>query len=256
MERTFIKPHKVRLASRKDFSHRKTFGVAQVILPDELLKLPAVIENQGSKPSCTAAGSCTSRSITMGKRYDIEAQWQLELKSQGVKDGQVAGFGMDVPADVGKKLGFVPFGQTEPTDKEGGYFWVNKISGKDWFDTLLTIQNQLFQKTGKIIPFQIGINWFAEWDTAPNGFVPQTQNNLLGGHFIVLAGYKTFPDGVIRGGNPNTWGEGFGDKGVFWFDREATNKNIGMFPVFYWLDLEDMPAEVANSVFSWQSCIT
>ena len=243
--RKFLKPYRPRFASRKDYSHHKTFGAVIVQLPAELIKLPDVIQNQGSKPSCTAMASVTCRNIMTGKQYDGEAQWQLELKTQGVKDGEVEGFGLDVPAKIGKDIGFIPVGQTEPTDKVGGYFWKNsKLSGMDWFDTLRTVQYQLFQKTGKIIPFQFGINWYREWETALNGFIPATQNILLGGHDTTWAGYKTFPDGIIRGGNPNTWGTNYGDKGVFWFDRETTNKNIGKFPIFYWLDKEDMPEEV------------
>ena len=245
MNRTFHKPYKPRFASRKDYSHHKTFGAAPAVpLPDNLYKLPDVIEDQGALPACTAAASVTCRSIMTGKRYDWLAQWNLELQHEGVSDAP-DGFPLEVPAKVGKEMGFVPLGQPLPVDKTGGYFFKNsKNPGQDWFDTLRQTQFQLFQQTGKIVPMQFGVNWYREWDDAIGARIPTSQSYLLGGHDTTWAGWKT--DGVPLGVNPNTWGNACGDKGIFYWSREATNKNIGPLGVFYWLDAVDMPPQVVR----------
>lgn len=246
MSRKFKKPYKGRFASRKDYSHEKTFGAAPFVsLPRELLNLTPIL-NQGSLPHCTAYASVAMRRAMTGKEYDPEAQWRLELQHEGVPDAP--GFELDVPARVGRDMGFVPVGQTEPTDKVGGYFWVNqRMPGMDWFDTIRRTQFQLYQRYGKIIPFQIGINWYADWDNTPNGIIPDSQIQLLGGHDTLLGGFQTYNiDNVEYVVNQGSWGEGFGDQGLFRFNRAQTNKNIGGFGIFYWLEIADMPPDVVR----------
>ena len=242
-QRRFQKPLKPRLTKRGSYSHHKTFGASIVTLLAELIKLPPIV-SQGAKPDCTAAGSVTGKRMTMDQLYGVDEQWNEELIYAGVSDAP-DGFSLDVPANVCVKVGYTPTGEFAPTDKMGAYFFKNsKIAGLDWFDSIRQTQFQLYQQTGKIYPFYAGINWYQEWENAPQGFIPNTKQTLLGGHFIVLAGWKTFPDGVVRIGNPNTWGTSFGDNGVFWFDRESFNANIGQLGVYYLLEPEDTPPEI------------
>lgn len=242
--RKFKAKYKPRLASRKDYSHEKTFGAAPLeALPHELLNITPIL-NQGDKPSCTAAASVAMRRAMTGKEYDMDAQFQLEIKYTGATDSSF-GFPIDVAAKVGVEVGFVPVGQTVPTDKAGGYFWVTKLAGMDWFDTLRYTQFQLYKRIGKVVPFSFGINWFREWDNTPNGIVPDSNANFLGGHDTLDVGFQTYvidnQDYIV---NQGSWGYGFGDQGLFRFNRVVTNKNIGQFGIYYWLDKEDMPTEV------------
>ncbi len=240
--RHFLKPLKPRLRSSRDFSHHKSFPIlGAVVLPDELFKLPSAIANQGNKPSCTAAASVTCRNIMNGKVYDEGGQWALEFQYAGATTD---GYPLDVPAKVGKDVGFSITGQNGGFDKVGGYFWKSSNSGLDIFDTIKNTIFQNYQRTGKVIPFQVGLNWFSSFENSGNGsgIVPHIFENLLGGHDTSIVGWKKI-NGIDYLINANSWGTSHGLNGYFYFDRFMANKCFTI-SQFYWLDAEDMPTDV------------
>jgi hypothetical protein len=246
--RKFKKPYKKRGIVKKivyhlfskDYSHNKTFKLAATPLLPRLVNDKVPILDQGGNPWCTAASSCAIRQAMTGNEYDIQGQWNLECQHEGANPNTTEGFNIDVPAKVGKELGFVLKGQGFPTDKVGGYFWVQKRPGLDWFDTLHTIRCEQFARTGKVICYSFGTNWYRSWIT-PSGVIPSNNDNLAGGHDAIDSGRDQI-NGEDVEVNPNTWGIGQGNNGKFYFNRVATNKNIGdLGGIFYWLDAEDMP---------------
>lgn len=239
VERRFNKPYVPRLVSRKDFSSVTTFGVpAPVILPDQLLSKRIALYDQGDKPSCTAAASVTCRTIMNGKLYSEPGQWNLELGYKNVLEAP-DGFGLDVPSAVGLHVGFSVPGYAVAQDKVGGYFFNDALlPGLDFFDTLRTTMFQTYQRTGKIVPWQVGVNWFSSFDTV-DGIVPIIADTLLGGHDTTICGWTSIA-GIPYLVNANSWGDRFGDNGYFYFSREAANQcfNLG---AFYSLEAADMP---------------
>jgi hypothetical protein len=237
MDRQFIKlpklPH-----SRKDYDHRKTFGAGAPAAFPARLVFPSRILNQGNKPSCTAYAAVAMRESMTGKLYDPEAQWQQELFLYG--DANARGVDLDTQMATGIQVGFVPQGATAATDKAGAWFNVTPTKsvwspgGLDTFDAIKDAMS------AHQVPLSVAMDWYSDWDAAPNGIVPHSFNNLLGGHDTKCAGFVTI-DGVDYLTIQNSWGEGFGSKGVFYFDRFMANKCFTQ-GIKYWLD--NVPADV------------
>lgn len=224
-------PLKKRLASRKDYSHAKTLGVSAVQLPAELLFL-STIRDQGSSEHCTAYASTATRESMKGVAYDPELQWKEEVAIYGGDTG--GGVTIETAAATGTKTGFTPFGSLIPQDKTSAFFWVHK-KGLDLFDTLRQTINQIQA------PLVAGLDWYWDFDT-PNGIIPNSFTNLLGGHCVKIAGFKQI-GGVDYLVIQNSWGEPLGNNGLFYFSREMTNKCFdNEYGIFYWSD--DQNAQV------------
>lgn len=220
---------------RKNYSHRKTLGAAPVVtLPRELLAVTDIL-NQGDSPECTAFSAAAIRESMTGVKYDPQAQWEHELQFMGVTSAD--GAEIRTQLAVGVEVGFTPLAGGPPTDKASAFFWITREWGQDWFDAIRLTQYQLYQKYGKVIPVSIGLDWFRDWDNTPNGIVPLSQSALLGGHDVKGAGFETFSldneDYIVI---QNSWGTGFGDNGLFRFNRAAANKFFGTYGIGYWLD--------------------
>jgi hypothetical protein len=228
--RQFHKPYKPRIASPKDFDHFKSnvLGASPVTsLPRELLFLTPIL-NQGAAPSCTAYTAVAIRQSMTGKTYDPEKQWAEEL--QFIGDPNAAGVELKTQLAVGVKMGFVPLGQTTPIDAATAYFFVQKASGLDWFDSLRVCMNQIQG------PLSIGVNWFNEWDRTPNGIIPETKPTfLLGGHDTKVAGFQNY-NGVDYIVLQGSWGPTFGDQGLFRASRSVINNYFVAFGAGYWTD--------------------
>lgn len=234
--RTFKKTYKKQFDSTKHYDHFKTLGAAPLpVFPASLLAITRLLD-QGQKPSCTAYSAVAEREAETGKQYDPEAQWQEELNFLGLTPDQAnEGIQLDQKFQVGIKVGFTPIGGGDPTDKAAAYFWVKKAPGLDYFDSVRLAMLQLYQKYGKVIPFSIGVNWYEDWDNAPDGILTDNPHTVLGGHDTKLAGFETF-NGVDYIVNQGSWGPAFGDKGIFRISRTIFNKYFGGYGVGYWSD--------------------
>ncbi len=235
--RIFKKPYKPQFVSRKQYNHAKTLGAAPLPTFPASLLAPFYIDVQ-TRQNCTAYSGVKERFGVTGKRYDPEKQWDNEMAFLGVTDAP-NGVEIDTKMQVGIKVGFVPTGEILPTDKALAYFWVTKVSGCDWFDSVRLAILQLYQKYGKVIPITIGVNWYSEWDKTAYGILTDNPKNLLGGHDIEIAGmedYATASSSDHYLDLAGTWGTDYGDQGIFRVNRAIFNKYFSHFGAAYWSD--------------------
>lgn len=233
-KRKFKRPYKhSRFASRKDYSQRKFLGAALVGMPDNLYSTSRILD-QGDTATCTAQASVAIReSMMAGKQYDPWRQWDATLRFMGVDDA--SGADLKTALAVCVKTGFFEPGKADPSDRATAYFFVRKRLGEDWFDAVRNRIFLLYQKYGIVIPLSLGVNWYRDWDHAPEGIVPDSGKDLLGGHDIKIAGFvkKAGTDYVVI---QNSWGEGFGEKGLFFASRAVFNKWFDVFGAGYIVD--------------------
>lgn len=229
MERKFIKLPLFPL-SKKDYKH--VFG-ANPNPPQNWLTRSL---NQGANPSCTAYTAVAMREAQKGKQYDPEAQWQEEKEMWG--DLNAPGVDLDTQMACGVERGFVPVGETNPTDQAGGWMNVNPTqtlfnpSGLDTFDAI--------KEALKVAPLSAGLSWYSEWDNTSQGVIPHTFLSYLGEHATKLAYVETI-NGVEYIVDQGSWGENFGDAGKFRFDRYMANKCFTR-GIKYWTD--NLPVDV------------
>jgi len=229
--RKFKKPYGRRHPSPKDYDHFKSrpLGSQPLTFPAQLLYLtPVLVQTENN---CTAYAAAAIREAMTGKQYDPEAQWREELAFIGRQDAP-DGVELQTQLAVGVKTGFTPVGQAQPTDRATAYFWVRKASGLDWFDSLRTAMIQAKA------PLSVGVNWYSEWDFAPNGVIPNYGKVLLGGHDIKVAGFETWEgtDYVVL---QNSWGTAYGDNGIFRASRDVINNFFEGYGAGYWSDDPD-----------------
>lgn len=176
--------------------------------------------------------------------YDPEGQWAQELQFTGQKDAQ-NGMSFEVPFAVGVKVGFMPQGQPLPIDKATSYFFVYKNGGKDLFDS---IRQAIYTAQ---CPLGVGIDWYSSYDTGAQGIVPNFSNNLLGGHFIKIAGWKTI-NGIPYLTVQNSWGENApgSDGGLYYFGREIVNRVFGQYGIAYLSDNQDTQVQTLGLILA------
>lgn len=248
--RKFKAPYKKQFVSRKQYSHFKTLGAAPLPVFPRTLLAPYYIDVQNGN-SCTGFSGVKERYGVTGARYDGDKQYQAELKFLNMPPAYVGGVDLDTKMQVGlaRNFGFVPVGFTDPTDGARAYFWVQQLSGYDWFDSVRLAIYQLYQKYGKVIPVTIGVNWYDEWDHTPNGILGMNGGTVLGGHDIEIAGIETYSldnvDYIVLAG---TWGEGFGDQGIFRVPRSVFNKFFAGYGCAYWSDDATLPVAKMNAL--------
>lgn len=229
-----LKPYR---ASRKNWDHFKTFGAAVTFpIPHKIIFFGPIL-NQGNTEKCTAYTSVSIRESMKGKSYDPDTFWNDETAIGGTSS---QGSSLETAAAVGVKTGFNPKGSNDRTDKASAYLFLNKRYGLDWFDSIKTTISQMQS------PLSAGLLWFQEWDNTEQGIIPHTFNQVLGLHNTEIAGFTDTAIPEIGFLNPTgvdylvvkgSWGEGFGLKGYFFFDREMANKVFNQ-GIFYWSDTQ------------------
>lgn len=225
-QRKFIKlkrfPH-----SRHDISHRKTFGdVPLELIPKELdLSWPPIL-SQGVIPKCTAETAVVVRGKVKQKHYDDDAFWEAEKQMLGNPNAD--GSDLDTQGAVGVGVGFVPQGTSLPIDKADATADVTPSKGYDMFDACRSAMAQ------RLTPLSAGFQWYADWDHTPDGVIPNSFRQFLGGHNSALVG-MTVKNGEDMIRIQGSWGEAFGEAGFFYLNRAMANKVLRN-SVKYWVD--------------------
>lgn len=217
--------------SRKDYSHHKTVLGAVIFTPELLFLSPILDQNPSGLNACTAFESVACRQNEKGIEYDPLIQWSYELAMGATSEGT----DIKTALATGVKSGFWPTNAGASTgapfgvDKASAYLFVTKNNDMDLFDSIRTAIKQ----TGR--PLSAGVRWMQEWDNPPAGIIQNLGQNILGGHAVKIAGWKTIdniPYLVIQ----NSWGTLFGDQGLFYFPRAIVNAVFGPYGIGYWSD--------------------
>jgi len=164
------------------------------------------------------------------KNYDPYRYWEDECAYDGAPISQ-DGTSLNTEMNVGVKSGWIPAGQVVHTDKASTYFTISKNNGYDMFDSMRSAIQQ------SQAPLIAGVIWYADWES-PDGIVPDSYKQVMGGHATKIAGWKTInniPYIVVQ----NSWGSEVGDGGLFYFSREISNKVFNQ-GVFVWSDTPNL----------------
>jgi len=244
-----FKPKFVNIYKKRDprrFQAVKTFGVSPIEnVPNDFIvgQLPK-IKNQFQDPICSGMASAYILENKLGKEVSPEYVIQKETAIGGYDPFNFNGVDVDTshkatyrygsidanrsPYKVGKDPLYV---YADPDKWDLGLdqlsndafrssFEITKSGYKDLFDA---VRATMYSKQ----VWADCAGWFvSEWIYAQQGIIPKQWNRITeNGHKFVFCGSKTI-DGEPYLICPNSWGEGVGDKGFYYFPREAVNALI------------------------------
>lgn len=121
--------------------------------------------------------------------------------------------------------------------KKETYF---NVDGK--YDTFDNIRTRLWQHRDKKCSIVTGVLWRNEWIDAPRGIIPVTYGADGFGHAFKIFGQKVI-DGEVYLVAQLSQGKNVGDNGLFYFNREVTNKEIGEYGIYMFTDMSREDAE-------------
>jgi hypothetical protein len=222
---------KKRLVQGRDYSHRKTLGASNLVIPPPgtIKSFNVPITDQGSQNDCTAFAAVEIRQAKTGNVYDAEQFWTAEKTIYG-DPNNTTGVDLQTQGATGVKIGWTLAGQTTPSEKAGAYVFVQPslFSGPDTFDLLRA--TMITQG-----PLSGGLDWYSEWTNTPGGIIPHSQANLLGGHDVTLAALN-YINAVDYIDLSVHWGPNVGDHALYHLDRYMANKVFSGYGVLYWVD--------------------
>lgn len=249
----------------RDFKYHKVFGTGQPC-PDtdfEVAK-PLAIKDQGSTDFCSGfSGAAVSEDqegvILSGEFFfsrikKITGDWKeygADLRSV-CKAACAYGFLEDSlsPYKVGKTpRSFIAnpdnwgtnFDAAAMVHKKKSYF---SIEGPDFFTAF---RNALWNNRDLKCSILTGLDWEEDWTDAKGGIVPKKTSMVTGPHAVKIFGQKMI-NGELYLKLQNSWGEEYGDHGIYYLPKEVINKKC-TFGSFMFIDID--PAEVKKLYWNW-----
>jgi len=226
---------------RRDFSYRRYFGASFMPPLADFIVKPLEIKNQGTSDMCVAYAVSSSSEKQEGVA--------LEPAYLFAKTKQLMGSWQEWGSDPVKALkASMKYGALEKSvspyslDKNGRNFvadwnnWDSKLDGvaqvhhkKSYFkldagqDLFNSIVIGLYDNRQTNTTAICGVYWQPEWTYASGGVVKHLGDNKSLPHAIEAIGQRII-DGVPHLIIQNSWGEGVGDKGLYYFPKEVVNQ--------------------------------
>lgn len=238
----------------RDYSYSLTFGASTKPLPEEYLIEPLSIKNQQDTDFCTAAAACVLAEAQDGVEFGFE--WLFS------RYGKPGVYGADLRTAMKAGInGFLPVKNTPFTvndrdrdflaDKNNWPYNLNIIAtvyGKQKFfnvkNNFEIVKRALWDNRHQRRAILTGVMWYDEWTYSKNGYIPFEYNTQAGLHAIAIVGFKG--DYLVV---QNSYGEGIGDKGLFYFSKEVFDREFSE-PMFMYVDLEDNgPIQTTGNIF-------
>ena len=221
-----LKPH---IRDKRDFSHKKTYGVFDLSqLPDEYI-LPSIILDQKLSYKCTAFSSCAYQDAQEGIGFDPDWFYAKE----GEIEGEVSeyGYSLRTALKTGVKAGFKPLIRQDNNNMylEDSFFAVDCN-----FDA---IRIALWLARAEKRSCLAGTMWFSEWTYTQGGIIPETYSEPVGLHAIVIKGWKKI-NGITYLIIQNSYGTSVGDNGLHYFPKNVVNKEFKQ-GLFMWREKPD-----------------
>ena len=254
--------NKRKLRDPRNFSRSKTFGASinlASIPTDFDLQPDAKVLNQLSSTHCTAFANSMVSSIQEG--VELSPEYAIQ-KTKLLMGGDPHRWGAD--PDMALKA-HVKFGCIQQSDNpwklsEWGSFFVEdpanwkargeldfkaipfqkksymKVDGYgNLFDSIRATMWESYQAykaygvSSKKRAVSLGMMWQPEWTYCANGIIPKISGfNTDLAHNVLVRGTKLI-NGEIYLIIQNSWGDGIGDKGLFYFPKEVINSKYVLF---------------------------
>lgn len=264
---TGLLPLPVNPGKSKDFSKTVVFGAtkAKDIPTTTIGNKPLKIKDQGDLDFCSGFG--TSEVSEDQEGIELDPLWQFAQIKRVI--GSVEGYGADLRS-AGMSLvtygsipaAFAPYNihsgernflanwenydtalyEMAKIYKKKSMFFVD--GPEDDFDN---IRATLWENRAKKVTVLAGVIWRPSWTLANKGVVPPAgwENEKGGGHCI-----KIFDQIMINGTLylkvQNSWGENYGDKGIFYFPREVVNREFAPYGQIFFSDMPVADAKYYN----------
>ena len=234
----------------RDYSYELTFGAPALVLPDEYFAGRPKVLDQKLSQFCTAFAASVVASCEDG--VDFEPSW-LFAQEKAITGGPLdQGEDLRAPMKAVVKCGLLPADKAmfslENKDplfladaknwpfsdplaaapyKKQGYF---RVDG-DFY----AVRNYLYLNRSYRRAISTGVLWYNEWTTAPGGIIPTTYSEVGGLHSVAILGF-TKKDGVNYIVVQNSYGDGIGDHGLFYFPDSVFNREFTQ-PMYMQVDL-------------------
>ena len=249
----------------KDFHHAVVFGslgVDQIPNTDFFVSHPLAIKNQGALQFCTSFATAAVVEDQVDIELDPLSAYAWACKLLGKVDPN--GHQLRDACDEAIKIGFIeqsvaPFDISQPASFLADPANYNEdLLANAWeharisyfrcdtgpHDVFDNIRAALFQNIDEHRSILTGCVWHDEWTDAPNGMIPETYASTTGeGHAVKIFGQINFPGEkeprlIIQ----NSWGDGYGDKGLYYVTRTVVNKEFVAYGAFNFKDLAPQKA--------------
>lgn len=235
---------------RKDFSFHRTFPQFGAITPAVLplleynydLRVTMYDQNLANPPynvdplpyGCTGFTSTDICSDQDGKLYSPQYTYERTCYMEGHEPNQ----GCQVRTSMASLRIFPPQvpGEEDVSTRRSQYFNVDKVSGRDWFDSFrIALRANKTTKTG----ISMGIPWHHAFSFVISDGILMTPTpvevshvkqdpNVVGWHDVKVSGEKTMRGEPYLCLKP--WqGPNFGDNGWVYMNRECFNKTFDIY---------------------------
>lgn len=256
----------------RDFSYHKTFGASTLQLPNEYFAGRPKIKDQKLSQMCTAFASYVLAACEDG--VDFLPEWSFAAGKTISKSGPEEPEDLRTPIKTAVGLGYLESAPCYPSletqsplycgilanyeapERVSTISLAAKYKKKSYFRVdgdFDTVKRVLFENATSKRAILTGVQWYNEWTMAPNGFIPDNAVEIAGLHCVPLIGFVTKGlSGAEYIVVQNSVGEGYGDKGLFYFDRETFNKHFTE-PMYMLVDMDDL--YTPNPIGNWFSIL-
>lgn len=247
---------------KRDFSVGAVLGqinIGEVPNKNFVVAQPILIKDQGESDLCSAYAVTAVSEDQEGEELLPEFQFYKTKSLSGDPDEWGANLRDACKSAV--KFGSLPLNGFKPIK---GRTRAEVLDGSRWpghadtvalmhkketffnvdgrYDVFDNIRTALWKNRDKKCSIVTGALWRNDWIDAPDGIIPSKYGSSGFGHAFKIFGQK-----IIKG-EPYlvaqlSQGTGVGDNGLFYFNREVTNREIGPYGIFMFYDMPRYEAE-------------
>lgn len=231
----------------RDYSHKKTFGSVQSVLPAEFLVGTTQVLNQYESVFCTAFASCILAALEDNKvfspewYFSKEAQISGSMQEQDLRTAAAAsktGFLEQNLAQftlLNESSDFLAKNANWPATDDSAALAYKKPAYFRVDGNFQEIKQALFNNKKAILT---GVDWGTDWMQAPNGIITDytSSGNL---HAIPLIGFKQI-NGIDYLIFQNSYGTAVGDSGLFYVPETIFNQAFTE-PFYMFVDTGGVP---------------
>lgn len=238
----------------RDYKADRLGGIfEQLVIPEGnfIVGMGQPVRNQGNTDRCTSFSTCLASGFQEGKVLNTDYTF---YKSRYIAKLPIDAWGCDNRSACKSHVKYgaleqehAPYNNEHPNrfilhpQNWDSVYDVNALihkkktfieptGGKDLFDSIV---GNMYKHGAAVVT---GAMWRDEWNTS-DGVVPSEYSNNGSGHSFALIGQRMIK-GVPYLVAQNSYGEGIGENGLFFFPREVVNKEF-LYGNYFFKDLTE-----------------